>query len=276
MSDVQMSAGAHSSEGITARPIPLSAPIFLTGFARSGTTWVNRVLGGYFDLGYVNEGQFIVTFARRIGRYGDLRDARGRKWLLRDLRGDDFFAVLARNYPVEIDWTRVEDNATSFPMVVKDILSQIAEQTGKRRIGSKNPAFGYHLDLVNQIFPDCRVIHVVRDGRDCALSHKRMRWGQQNVYCAAVRWRKYLTAARAAAVNMGDRYIEFRYEDLLLDPESTISRLERFITGSPDRSVTDRFMGEAGSLKTNKVGTWRESMPLREQAIFEGVAGDML
>jgi hypothetical protein len=35
-------------------------------------------------------------------------------------------------------------------------------------------------------------------------------------------------------------------------------------------------MGEAGSLKTNKVGTWREAMPLREQAIFEGVAGDML
>jgi hypothetical protein len=75
---------------------------------------------------------------------------------------------------------------------------------------------------------------------------------------------------------MGDRYIEFRYEDLLLDPEPTISRLERFITGNPDRSVTERFMAASGSLRTNKVETWREVMPSRSQAIFEGVAGDML
>ncbi|MDA3876698.1 MAG: hypothetical protein PF483_06375, partial [Halothiobacillus sp.] len=70
------------------------APIFLTGFARSGTTWVNKLLRDYFDAGFVNEGQFIVSFGLRLSRYGDLRQDDRRRRLLRDLRKDEFFLIL--------------------------------------------------------------------------------------------------------------------------------------------------------------------------------------
>lgn len=251
-------------------------PIFLTGFARSGTTWVNRLMQNYFDAGFVNEGQFIISFGKRIRRYGDLEVVRNRGQLARDLARDRFFSILSKNYKVDIDWDRVVGNAGSFPETVKDILSQIAERTGKHRIGSKYPVFGRHLSLLNDFFPDCMVIHVVRDGRDCALSHKGVRWGHQNTYSAAVHWRRYMQTIRHDASAMLGRYLEVRYEDLLLEPETTVRTLEHFITGAHEYPITGRFIGDAGISKVDRTARWRQAMPALDQAIFEAVAGDML
>lgn len=252
------------------------APIFLTGFARSGTTWVNRLMRDYFDAGFVNEGQFIIGFGERIRRYGDLRMARNRERLVRDLARDEFFSILSENYKVGMDWSRVASHAESFPEAVKDILAQIAEQTDKHRIGSKYPVFGRYLDLLNDLFPDCRVIHVIRDGRDCALSHKRVTWGHQNTYSAAVHWRRYIQTAKRTSKALRDRYLEVRYEDLLLDPEATMRTLERFITGGDEGCIAQRFVEDGAAPKPDKVSRWRQAMPARDQAIFEYVAGDVL
>lgn len=250
------------------------APIFLTGFARSGTTWLNKLLCDYFDAGFVNEGQFIVSFGRRLARYGDLGIDRNRRRLIQDLRHDSFFVILKGNYSVEIDW-RMAAIPPTFAAIVVDILSQIAEQMGKSRIGSKYPVFGNHLGLLNYHFPACRVVHVIRDGRDCALSHKGVRWGHQNSYAAAVHWRDYLRKARHDAQGMQDRYLEVRYEDLLAEPGPNMAVLEKFLTGAIG-PVTERFMADSERLKPGKIGRWRQAMPVRAQAIFEGVAGDAL
>lgn len=250
-------------------------PIFLTGFARSGTTWVNKVFRDYFDAGFVNEGQFIVAFGSRLSNWGDLRTGENFRRLLRDLRADEFFSILERNYGVEIDWRRVAAGPPNFSAIVLDVLRQIADGMGKHKIGSKYPVFGRHLSLLNRLFPNCRVVHVIRDGRDCALSHKHMTWGHQNTYAAAVHWRDYLRKARGTAQNMGDRYLEVRYEDLLAEPEPTMMAMEKFLTGASG-PVTERFMADSRGLKHEKIAQWRRLMPMRDQAIFEGVAGEAL
>lgn len=259
-----------------AEPKALGSPIFLTGFARSGTTWVNRLVRDYFDTGLVNEGQFIITFGTSLDRYGGLDDAHNYNRLIRKLSKDKFFSIANANYGVKIDWNRIRERGRSFSEIAMDILAQIAEQTGKRRIGSKYPVFGRHVPLLNRLFTNCRLIHVVRDGRDCAMSQKRVTWGHQNAYSAAIHWRAYLDTLRHDAKALGDRYLELRYEDLLLDPKSTMTALECFITGSAEGSITRRFLEDRGSLKPEKVGQWRQTMPARDQAIFESVAGDLL
>lgn len=264
------------SDAVTRKSATHDAPIFVTGFARSGTTWVNRLMADYFDAGFVNEGQFIVSFGKHIKRYGDLKDIQNREGLLQDLARDDFFSILRRSYGIEMDWVRVKDRGASFAGVVRDVLTQIAERLGKRRIGSKYPAFGRHLELLNNLFPDCRVIHVVRDGRDCALSQKGVTWGHQNTYAAAIHWRKYLATVRNSADAMHGRFLEIRYEDLLLKPEFTMNKLDVFIGDDQGGRASRRFLENRGSLKASKVGQWRKAMPVRSQALFESVAGDML
>ncbi|HET7563083.1 MAG TPA: sulfotransferase [Rhodanobacteraceae bacterium] len=267
--NTSLAAGSNSIVEI------VDAPIFLTGFARSGTTWVNRLLRDYFSVGLVNEGQFIVAFGWRLARYGDLRQGENFRRLLRELRDDEFFWILKRNYGVDIDWHHAAGRPPSFPAIVLDVLRQIADKLDKQRIGSKYPVFGRYLGLLDELFPNCRVVHVVRDGRDCALSHKHMTWGHQNTYAAAVHWRDYLRKARSAAQRMGGRYLEVRYEDLLAEPESTVGVLEKFLTGTSG-PITERFMEDSHRLKPEKIAHWRDAMPVRDQAIFEGVAGDAL
>lgn len=251
------------------------APIFLTGFARSGTTWFNRLFRDYFDAGFVNEGQFIVFFGKRLSGYGDLRAENRRRRLLADLSKDPFFQILKRNYSVDIDWKRVAGVQPTFDAIVVETLRQIATQTGKTRIGSKYPIFGWHLDLLDRLFPTCRVVHVIRDGRDCALSQKHMIWGHQNTYASALHWRNYLHKARQDGSAMAGRYFEIRYEDLLSDPEPNMATLEQFITGTVG-PITERFMANSKQLKPEKIAAWRRDMPPATQALFEGVAGDAL
>ncbi len=275
-----MDAKVNSSESPGANAaaphcVNADAPLFLTGFARSGTTWVNTLLCDYFDAGFVNEGQFIVSFGRRLDRYGALELGSNRARLIRDLQGDPFFAILKRNYSVEIAWWRLAIVPPTFAAMVLDILGQIAEQMGKSRIGSKYPVFGRYLGLLDHHFPACRVVHVIRDGRDCALSHQRVRWGHQNTCAAAVHWREYLRRARNDARDMNGRFLEIRYEDLLAEPETSMAVLEQFITGASG-PVTARFMADAKRLKPEKIAGWRQTMPARAQAIFEGTAGDEL
>ncbi|HET7267497.1 MAG TPA: sulfotransferase [Oleiagrimonas sp.] len=269
---MNMSAAASTPPRAIAQT---DSPIFVTGFARSGTTWVNTLFRDYLDAGFVNEGQFILSMGLHLSRYGDLNLARNHQRLLRNLRADPFFPILQRNYSVDIDWHRVARTGPTFAAIVMDILQQVAEQTGKRRIGSKNPQFGRHLDWLNATFPTCRVVHVIRDGRDCALSHKNMVWGRQNTYAAARLWRQYLHRTRAAARRMSARYLEIRYEDLLAKPELSMAALEAFVAGASG-PATERFVIDAKLLKTDKIEGWRRKMTPAAQAIFEGVAGDAL
>ena len=252
------------------------APIFLTGFARSGTTWVNRLMRDYFDAGFVNEGQFIVAFGLRLARYGDLRRKKNLQHLLADLRRDEFFSILERNYSVTIDWQDLAAGPANFTAIALGILRQIAMHLGSSRIGSKYPVFGRHLDLLNGLFPDCRIVHVIRDGRDCAMSQRHVTWGHQNACAAAVHWRRYINTARNAARNMPGRYLEIRYEDLISSPASSMAELEQFVTGAPPGQITERFMRDAEQLRPEKLARWRSDMSLHDQAVFEGVAADML
>ncbi len=108
------------------------------------------------------------------------------------------------------------------------------------------------------------------------MSHRHVTWGHQNTCAAAVHWRKYINVTRNAAQAMSGRYLEIRYEDLISKPETSMAELEQFVTGAPAGSVTARFMSDAKQLKPEKIARWRETMSLRDQAIFDGVAADML
>jgi len=253
-----------------------ASPIFLTGFARSGTTWVNHIFSDYFDVGMVNEGQFILTFGRKLSRYGDLSKSQLLRRLIHDLSKDEYFSILERNYKVTIDWLRVLAIQTGFAPLVLEILSQVAQGTGKQRVGSKYPMYGWHIDFLNELFPNCRVVHVIRDGRDCALSQRELFWGHQNTYTCARDWSAYVKKARYDGASMCNRYLEIRYEDLLTEPETNMRRIEHFITVTDNYMGTQKYLENLKTPKNNRINKWRQAMPQRAQALFEAVAGDAL
>lgn len=261
-------------------PISNETFLFVTGFPRSGTTWTNSLFLHCFKCGFANEIQFLLQFYKRLDSYGNLQIQKNMDRLLSDLLADEYFRILKRSYKVEISKSELLEQIVnnSYEELVQAVLRSVAAHLGKQIVGGKCPSLGWDLDAVYAMFPNAKVVNVVRDGRDCALSHYRMSWGFQNAYVAARQWREYTRRARAAGERVGPgQYMEVRYEDLLTEPALVLTQLETFILGHKDSAVHACALAKIGDNGlSGNFNKWKSEMSPREQAIFESQAGGML
>ncbi len=182
---------------------PACRPIFILGCPRSGTTLLRLMLDSHPHISCGPETHFLVDLAgivnrhgRRIERFGVDRE----RWYEKTA---DFFHAFHMEY---------------------------AQQRGKRRWAEKTPKYTRHLTLVDRLFPDCQLIHVIHNGRDVVSSYRK-RWGYLSaVKTAAYRWREYVTLARDFDKTLAkDRYYELRYEALVSDTEMTLRGMFEFL-----------------------------------------------
>jgi hypothetical protein len=114
----------------------------------------------------------------------------------------------------------------------------------------KTVMVSFMLDKILELFPDARLIQLVRDGRSVALSWvlkereklKQPRYQRYNldepqllaVY--AKHWQDNILAMDASIARLGleSRYHEFRYEDLCADPTGELTSLARFLDVAPE------------------------------------------
>jgi hypothetical protein len=195
---------------------------------------------------------------------------------------------------------------------VRAFFRLYAEKVGKQRWGDKTPGYLSRMRRIKRTLPEARLVHVIRDGRDVALSWNRrlaQREGKEPVPVErlAQRWRRQITGAREDASAIGD-YIEVHYEHLVLATEPTLRRVCEFIElpwepvmlsyheraeerlqemardmpaadGRPARPGEERLRAHALTTeppKRERVYSWREEMPEPDRGAFERVAGDLL
>ena len=90
-----------------------------------------------------------------------------------------------------------------------------AERAGKPRWGDKTPIYVEHMREIAAALPEARFVHLIRDGRDVALSRiRRALDDPPPVDRVAKNWRQRIGAARKQARRV-DHYPELRYEDLV-------------------------------------------------------------
>src|SRR4051812_1353323 len=173
--------------------------IFNVGARRSGTFWLQRIVTAHPDVeGVSGETYFfshgIAPLFERFKHGVRATPAVGRIWMDRD---------------------QLLDATRDFSDRV--LLSQF--ETGARYLAERTPAHGEHLGLIGELYPDARVVHIIRDGRDAARSLLAKQWGPDTIEAAAREWRDSVVAARAAG--FPGRYVEVFYERLLrgLEPE---------------------------------------------------------
>jgi hypothetical protein len=113
-----------------------------------------------------------------------------------------------------------------------------AERAGKPRWGDKTPDYVKKVRRIGRVLPEVRFVHVIRDGRDVALSHnkriaRRGETGRPPVPAGemARRWRKRIEKARYDARDSRavGHYIEVRYEDIVTATEPTLQRICEFL-----------------------------------------------
>lgn len=267
---------------------PTTRPIFILGNPRSGTSLLGRMLNSHPGIAVPYEAHVYNVFWRWHKRYEPLTDPARRRRLAMDM-----LSMRARRYwskppGVEAVLERIE--RPSFHGVFEAMLNAWAAGQNKPRWGEKTPQNGPYWRVINEGFPDARFIHLVRDGRDCALSWIAANFGPKLTYPAAVKWARYVDDMQAMRDELGPhRVYELRYADLINDTESSLHAICDFLDEPFDPAMLeyhradDTYMTERRNNRnlkqpviTDNAAKWKTRMSTRNQRIFEAVAGEQL
>ena len=175
------------------------------------------------------------------------------------------------------------------------IFETYAAKEGKPRWGDKTPMYMRHLPLLEGLFPDAQYVHLIRDGRDAALSFLRMpegtftrTWAHPDTAAEfACLWRTEVEAARDLGGRVGpSRYLEVRYEHLVSGMEAVVTRICAFAGLPYEASMLDYAGTVDVSEKPHQqrllepprpgVRDWRTQMEVDDVRAFETVAGELL
>ncbi len=133
----------------------IEKPIFIVGAARSGTTFLAEALRRHPDVLYLRE-------PNELWLYGH------------------------ETHPSDL--LRREDVTEEIQAYLIHHLSTLLRAAGKQRLLDKTPHNSLRIGFLHAIFPDAKFIHIIRDGRDVALS-------------AAIQWRGGRTAAHRSRLS---------------------------------------------------------------------------
>jgi hypothetical protein len=261
------------------------APIVVLGVSRSGTTLLKEILDRHSQVAIPTESYFIPQLWDRYGPRPD-REA---------ILGDLDRLARVREWGVSADDVRGRVSAEpAFAEVVDAVYRAYADGRGKPRYGDKTPSYMQNLDLLDRVWPDARFVHIVRDGRDAALSFVAMRrrprfnWARpRGLGDFACQWDHEVRAARQFGSNAADgRYLELRYEDLVAEPEPRMRAVCDFLGLAFEPAMLEYHREiDATTLEdhprlaeppTTGVRDWREQMAPGDVERFEAIAGRLL
>ncbi len=265
-----------------------SAPFFIVGAQRSGTTMLRLMLNAHSALCVPFESGFITEFAAKAHQYGDLSQPENAARLL------DAIA----QHPLAKKGGHVKDRAAilakpirTYADLVDAIFTTYAQGESKRYWGDKTPSYVTELDVLCNVFPNARVIHMVRDGRDVALSNLNVDWGIRSLPRAAHDWRWKTLLGHKVGALLRQNFLEIRYEDLVAEPMPMLQRICGFLgvefepgmlryhesaeSGMPKESMR-WHRNSVRAPDESLVYAWKRRMSLADRIIFEQIAADAL
>ncbi|MGY6274697.1 sulfotransferase family protein [Methylomonas sp. MgM2] len=272
--------------------INLNPPIFIVGAPRSGTTLLQYMLKSHPEISLPSgESHFFIPFYQRRAEFGDLKIKANLSSLLseiyqakRDFFDDDFHGI---KFDIEKLAEQIHNNKIStVPGVISALFQLNAQAEGKTYWGEKTPYYILHLNTIMEMFPTARIVHIIRDGRDCGLSMLARRWDLRvfNIYHAAYIWNKYVNSGIDFGKNNPNIYFELKYESLLSSPQTVFQELCRFLNIEYSESLINfKKSSETGKtplltqpLNRENRQKWKRRMSPKQTKIFEAIAGPTL
>ncbi|MEZ5074952.1 MAG: sulfotransferase [Solirubrobacterales bacterium] len=276
---------------------------FIVGVGRSGTTMLRLMLDAHPDLAIPPETHFVPALIDAIAAGATPEQAAETMTAVRqwgDLHTD----------PAEVvgRWQRL-DRFEPGP-ALRAFYEIYAERQDKPRYGEKTPAYVKSMLKIEGAMPEARFIHVIRDGRDVALSRWKRTLGDKDPAPAgqvAETWQRRIRRAQRHGRKLS-HYLELRYEDLVTDTEPNLRRIAEFLAlpwdpvmltyyehaaermaemardlpataGKPTRPGEERMQAHAMTRKPpdpSAMYRWKERMSAADVAAFDAAAGELL
>jgi LPS sulfotransferase NodH len=238
---------------------------FLMGHARSGTTILTRLTRLHPEV-HCNYQAHFFTRAPMLKSLVDSQEAAD--WLARKSNR----------------WNHGRDLSPLVMRAAADfIMERDAAREEKNIVGDKSPSSSIHGQVVRDthaIYPDAKLIYIVRDGRDVLISERFRNFvedskfltaedrriiedlkrdqapftdGRRSIFTQvfirqfAQRWADDLNEIRLEGERLyGERFFTLRYEDLLAQPFAEMKKLWEFLDVEVDPALEDEIQKEIG------------------------------
>jgi hypothetical protein len=274
--------------------------LFIVGCPRSGTSVLHRMLDAHREIAMLPEIEWTSRwYDDRVGLTAD-------GFVTPSLIDGLLARGLGRFTPLPMTRAELEEVLESEkPLPYADLVAMLfdryGDSQGKRFVGEKTaPLDGVQsVGTLHQLWPEAKFVHLVRDGRDVALSAVSWRkaerlasafatWSTDPIATAAVWWEWQVRVYREAGRAVGDGlYYELRYESLVHHPAEECAALCAFL-GVPydgamlrfherkDRAASGLDAKHAWLPATPGLRDWRAEMPSEDVRRFEASAGALL
>lgn len=255
--------------------------LFIIGAPRSGTTWLQIMLGEHPQVCTSVE---LTLFDRYIGSWMET-------W--------KHETENAHRPGLNLFWTEAEFHGFLRDFAYQTYAKALATKPEATHVLDKRPSYSEHVESIQALLPNARFIHIIRDGRDVTTSMMAAAkdfWFQTDtMQKSATRWQEKVLQARIASQFEG-QYLEVRYEDLLTDGVATLQSVFDFC-GLPitteqvanileqqafdklkdsRKSASAEFKMPPGFYRKGKMGNWQEELSLTDKQQFDEIAGGLL
>lgn len=266
------------------------APVFVLGCGRSGTTLLYHMLlsAGNFAV-YRVESNVINLLEPR---FGDLSDPRNQRRLLEAWYDSRLYTLSGLDKP-ELE-ARVAAECKNGGDFLRIIMEEMARKQGVERWADTTPEHLLHLHRIKETIPNALIIHIIRDGRDVALSTEKLGyirplpWDRKPVsMVSGLYWEWMVNKGRRDGKTLGDDYIEVHFEDLIERPQETLNKLGPFIGQELDYEHIQKVgIGSVSAPNTSfkggqpeqfsPIGRWKTGYSAQDLATLEGLIGGTL
>ena len=262
-----------------------ASPFFIIGSSRSGSTLLSRMLNCHPRLAVPPESHLFNTFYALHHYYGDLARGRNQARLVDDILST--FQVRTWSPPLKRESILSRIESPTFAGIMDAMMRSWAHNQGKQRWGEKTPHHIFYWREILECFPHARLIHLVRDGRDVASSYVQARFGSKTIYAAAKRWVRWLDQIERIKESVDPTaFLEVRYEDVLMDPETNLANICHFLGEdyssamlefhkmplSPNVVDEPNKQNLRNPLLPDNSQKWRHHMSKSQLRIFESIA----
>ena len=247
---------------------------FVVGCQKSGTTWLEKILDQHPQMVCRGEAVFGNVLHPAMGQ------------ALKAFNDQSTY----RNKQIG-DTSELMFNQVQLDFLYLTAVGVLANRWGKDKpglklIGEKTPEHARTLPLLNNYFPNCKAVQIIRDGRDVAVSgwFHNLRTGgdkfKQNFptlshyirYLIQNHWLPYINDARAFGKQFPNRYFELKYEELQVNANDVTRNLLQFLEVDSTDDVVSQCI-ESASFK--KITQGRDQGQEDRSSFFrKGVCGD--
>ncbi len=254
--------------------------VFIGGASRSGTTMLGAMLGSHSKAVVTPESQF--KFEERLLN------------LSREGEAQELFSAIASHarfkvWDMQPSWQDFEDSNLSH--CVLEMVNQYAalkQQAEATFWIDHTPTNLRHAHFLDEHYPECLFIHIVRDGRAVMASQFKLDWGSNDPIFASMKWIEPLCVGFACESAFPDRTLRVYYEDLVEQPTAECKRICEFmkipfeaemIKGSDFEvplftKAQHQLVGQMPDPK--RINDWKKTLRKKDIQLFESMTFDLL